>query len=74
MASFDSAIIEEYTSLGIPADRIVSDPRMAVKFHDAVNRRLPDELQMDQVTLNKRLLNLRRRGEAKGGLPRLERN
>jgi hypothetical protein len=31
------------------------------------------DAQLDQSTLNKRLLNLRRRGEANGGLPRLER-
>jgi len=31
------------------------------------------EHQFDQATLNRRLLNLRKRGEANGGLPRLQR-
>jgi hypothetical protein len=31
------------------------------------------EHQLDQATLNQRLLNLRRRGKARGGLPRLAR-
>jgi hypothetical protein len=73
MPSLDTAIIEEYTSFAIPADRIVAEPQVAVRFCEAVNRRLPEELQVDQAMLNKRLLNLRRRGEAKGGLPRLRR-
>jgi hypothetical protein len=43
-------------------------------FCDAVNCRLPKELQVDEPTRNKRLLNLRRRSEANGGLPRLQRS
>jgi hypothetical protein len=74
MFSLDSAIIEEYANLHIPADRIVVDPQLAAGFREAVNARLPKELQVDQAVLNKRLLNLRRRGEANGGLPRLQRN
>jgi hypothetical protein len=73
MTSLDSAIIEEYANLGIPADRIVADPHLAATFCDAVNRCLSTEQQVDQTALNKRLLNLRRRGEANGGLPRLQR-
>lgn len=71
MHSLDSAIIEEYTKLAVPADRIIADPQLAAAFRDAVNLHLPTELQVDQPTLNRRLLNLRRRGEANGGLPRL---
>lgn len=74
MPSIDSAVIAEYTSLAIPADRIVADPQVAARFCDAVNRRLPAEHQVDQATLNQRLLNLRRRSEDNGGLPRLGRN
>jgi hypothetical protein len=73
MTSIDSVIIEEYAKLGIPADQNVADPQVSAQFHDAVMDRLPDELHVDQATLNKRLLNLRRRGEDKGGLPRLQR-
>jgi hypothetical protein len=70
--SLDPTIIDEYTKLSIPADRIVANPQLAATFRDAVNRHLPAELQVDQESLNRRLLNLRRRGEANGGLPRLE--
>jgi hypothetical protein len=70
--SLDSTILAEYTKLATPADRIVADPQLAATLRDAVNRRLPAELQVDQESLNRRLLNLRRRGEANGGLPRLE--
>jgi hypothetical protein len=74
MTSLDSSIIEEYANLGIPADRIVADAHLASRFCDAVNGRLPESLQVEPATLNKRLLNLRRRGEANGGLPRLKHN
>jgi hypothetical protein len=57
-----------------PSDRIVADPQLAATFCDAVNRRVPNEFQVDQAVFNKRLLNLRRRGAANGGLPRLSRN
>lgn len=73
MVSLDSAIISEYGRFNIPADQIVTDPEVASKFGEAVNRRLSDELRVDQASLNKRLLNLRRRGEGNGGLPRLRR-
>lgn len=36
--------------------------------------RLSNELQVDEATLNRRLLNLRRRGDVKGGLPQLQRS
>lgn len=72
-ASLDSAIVAEYSLYGVPADQIVSNPERAIEFRDRVNRSLTPELQVDQATFNKRLLNLRRRGQANGGLPRLER-
>jgi hypothetical protein len=73
MVALDSAIIEEYTNFAIPADHIVAEPHVAAAFRDDVNRRLLVDVQLDQSMLNKRLLNLRRRGQEKGGLPRLER-
>jgi hypothetical protein len=73
VTSLDSVIIEEYTKLAIPADRVVVDPQLAARFCEAVNGRLATESQVDPTTLNQRLLNLRRRGKARGGLPRLAR-
>lgn len=73
VATLDSVIITEYPLFGVPADQIVSDPAIAAEFRERVNRQLPQELQVDAATFNKRLLNLRRRGQENGGLPRLER-
>jgi len=74
MEHLDRAIVEAYVGFDRPADQIVTDPQLAAKFSQAVNSQLPRGQQVDQATLNKRLLNLRRRGEDKGGLPRLRRN
>lgn len=74
MPSLDAVIREEYQRLGIPADQIVSDQHTSDMFCSAVNDHLTEEQHIDTTTLNKRLLNLRRRGEANGGLPRLQRN
>jgi hypothetical protein len=73
METLDSVIVAEYPVFNVPADQIVSDPALSVRFQDAVNQKLPPAAQVDVATLNKRLLNLRRRGEGNGGLPRLER-
>ena len=73
LETLDSAIVAEYPTFGVPADQIVSDPSVAEAFWIAVQLRLPATGDVDVVTKNKRLLNLRRRGEDKGGLPRLER-
>jgi Tfp pilus assembly ATPase PilU len=69
----DSVIVAEYTRFRVPADQIVADPALGAQFRDAVNKSLPERSKLDLPSLNKRLLNLRRRGQANGGLPRLER-
>jgi hypothetical protein len=73
MNGLDSAIVAEYGKFDVPADHLVADPQLAADFRNAVNRHLPATDQVDQATLGKRLLNLRRRGEDKGGLPRIRR-
>jgi hypothetical protein len=73
MQALDSVIIAEYVKFNTPADQLVADPRLATQFGIAVNNRLPASVRVDQATLNKRVLNLRRRGESNGGLPRLRR-
>ena len=67
-------IVVEYVAFNVPAGRIVADPDLAAKFLTRVCRSLPPELQVDLATFNKTLLNLRRRDEAKRGLPRLQRS
>ena len=70
----DRVIIEEYVRYDVPADQIPADPIMAQEFLNRVNARLSDGSKFSLPDLNKRLINLRRLGEAKGGLPRLRRN
>lgn len=70
----DKAIIKQYLRLDIPVDQILSDPETARQFHQAVNDQIPGDSQVDLFTLNRRLLNLRKRGADKGGLPRLRRS
>ncbi len=66
-------IIEEYVRYDTPADRIPANPELAEEFLNLVNDRLPNESKFSQAELNSRLINLRRRGQSKGGLPRLRR-
>ena len=74
MGSLDEAIIQTYVRFDTPADQVVADPQLATRFGQQVNAQLPKAQQVDQTTLNKRLLNLRDAGEEKGGLPRLRRD
>lgn len=72
MEILDKVIINAYVSFDTPADRIVADPKLAGEFHAAVSQHLGDDC-IELADLNKKLLNMRRRGEDKGGLPRLRR-
>lgn len=66
-----SVVIELYVADDVPCDRVVSDPTMLSSFTDRYNARTGQSLSPGEVGHD--LLNLRRRGEAKGGLPRLRR-
>lgn len=70
----DDVIIAAYVSINVPADQVVADPELAGRFLAEVNGRLSDDLHLDQKAFNKRLINLRRKGEDNGGLPRLRNN
>ncbi len=74
MNTLDRVILEQYVLFDTPADQIVSDPNVSAVFRDAVNQHLGDGEQVDVCQLNKRILSLRKRGEANGGLPRLRRS
>lgn len=69
----DAVIIDEYVRFDTPADRIPANPELAEAFRERVNLRLPPNLQFTVEALNTRLINLRRRGQQNGGLPRLRR-
>lgn len=70
MKRVDQIIVEAYTTYPRPPDQIVSDPEVSADFAARVNSQLSPKECLDVATVNKRLLNLRRRGEDKGGLPR----
>jgi hypothetical protein len=72
-AALDAAIREEYGEFGVPVDKIVSDPAIAAKFAARIQARLKRRESLDVAAVNWRLMTLRKRGEANGGLPRLER-
>ena len=74
MKLLDDAICLEYERFAVPADRIVIDPHLAAEFADRVKASLSMDAELDVAAVNHRLIALRKRGEAKGGLPRLERD
>ena len=67
----DGILREMYIEYDTPCDRLVSDPARLLSFaEDYVGR---TGQQVEPAQLSHRLLYLRKRGEAKGGLPRLRR-
>ena len=73
----DKAIVAEYKDFimrhEVAADGIVADPDLAMEFTGGVARR-SGIFNLDVKVVNLRLLNLRRRGENNGGLPRSQRD
>ena len=70
----DDTIRDCYMAFGVAADQIVTDPDVAEQFAGFVNSNLTEgRTAFGVATINRRLLTLRKRGEEKGGLPRLER-
>lgn len=71
--TLDEVIRDLYVDFNIPVDRIVASPALSRRFTSFVNRYLPGAQRTKIETVNWRLMTLRKRGEEKGGLPRLER-
>lgn len=73
MALLNDGILKQmYLEYAIPCDRLVSNPSSLQAFtQDYANR--TGQL-VEPAVLSHHLLNLRRRGEAKGGLSRLQRS
>lgn len=67
----DGVLREMYIKNNMPCDCLVSDPERLLAFTQAYTDRTGQEIEPSQ--LGQRLLNLRKLGEAKGGLPRLRR-
>jgi len=73
MSVFDDATIKEmYRNYSIPCDTLVSDQGQLFPFMEDYIRRTGHEVELAQLA--KRLLTLRKLGQAKGGLPRLKRS
>ncbi len=70
--SLEKAIKATYDHWALTADQIVQDPDASLKFTEQVKSRLPqsEAVEIEVLDVTKALLNLRRRGEKKGGLPR----
>ncbi len=67
----DNILCAMYLEYDIPCDRLVSDPERLSQFTEDYERRTGQDAAAKDV--GHQLLNLRRRGEANGGLPRLRR-
>lgn len=65
-----TVIREEYVSFNVPADQIVTDISLAKQFMARVQARYPDAL-LELSTFNRLLINLRKKGENRGGLPKI---
>jgi len=72
-AELDEAIRDEYRQFNVPVDQVVSNPAISEKFATRVRARLDRRDSLDVAAVNWRLMTLRKRGEANGGLPRLQR-
>ncbi len=67
----DEAVRAAYLQGRTSADEILVDDEEGRRFVEEVKRRLPPDVQIPVKEIKRRLLTLRRRGEARGGLPRL---
>jgi hypothetical protein len=68
----DDAIRRAYVEFGTVADEIVVMDKLSRKFTQDVNRLLAGTISVSIQDVKRRLLTLRRRGQARGGLPRLK--
>jgi len=72
MSVFDDVIIREmYQEYNIPCDTLVSNQKQLLSFVDDYIHRTGHKVELTHLAHH--LLTLRKRGEVKGGLPRLRR-
>ena len=67
----DSVLVDMYVDRDTPCDRLVSNPQLLEDFAHEYRRRTGADVTASDV--GHRMLNLRRLGQDKGGLPRLRR-
>lgn len=69
---FDDDLLRDmYVEYGIPCDTLVSDPAELERFASDYTHRSGHTVELPPLA--RQLLKLRKRGKAKGGLPRLQR-
>lgn len=65
-------IREEYVLMDVPADEVARTPEIAEQFRLRVNARIhASEHFVDAEEFSNFLVNMRRRGSEKGGLPKI---
>jgi hypothetical protein len=72
MASlFDEVLKAEYRRFDVPADELVRTPELAMAFCECVRRQDSGLETVSNDVITRRLIQLRKRGESRGGLPRI---
>lgn len=73
MSKNDKDLIKEKLreSYNEPADEFLKDAAKAEEFKEIVNAKLPPHLRMTTKECNSKSLSMRKKGEAKGGFPKL---
>lgn len=74
MAQLDDVIVEQYARFDTPADQLVSDLPFFERFRETRNSQLPSDSHFTLSGLNRRIVNLRKRGDDDGDLARLRRS
>ncbi len=64
---------EKFRDRGLSVDDILVDPEEAIAFADSVTSQVPSVRPLTRPDVLRRLIALRKRGQARGGLPRVER-
>jgi hypothetical protein len=71
--SLDDALRQLYRSFDVPADEIIRQPHLTAKFCDEVRSASGEIAGLGDDDITRRLIQLRKRGESSGGLPRIRR-
>jgi hypothetical protein len=68
----DAVIRDEYVTVNVPADEVARTPEVAEEFRRRVNARISADEQFGTAQeFADYLVNMRRRGSEKGGLPKI---
>jgi hypothetical protein len=70
--AIEAIVIKEYVAMDVPADDVAAFPDIAAQLMENVNSQLSaDERFESPQAFAKHLVNMRRRGSKRGGLPKL---